>query len=461
MNNSNTITVVGAGLVGSLWSCFLRDRGFNVDIFEKRSDFRLAKKSEARSINLVITSRGIHALTQAGLFAKARDISVPIYGRMIHSRTGKTVYQPYGRKDEFNLSISRLELNKLLLDSASAKGARVHFDYSVQNIDFKKHEATFTSHSGPTFTQQFTALYGTDGAGSSVRKFLCDHLNENYKESIEWLDIDYIELYIPARENNEYKIEQNALHIWPRGHHMMMALANLDGSFTVTLYMPKNNSKESFAELQTEEQVATYFKREFPDAIDLMPDYIEAFLNNPRGKLGTVRCQPWLSEDGSVALAGDAAHAIVPFFGQGMNCGFEDLTVLGKHLDKKSLSLNDVNKEYFREQKQNADAIATMAVENWHEMSKKVADQNFLLQKKLEAEIEKCFPQQFKSRYGMVTYTLVPYVKILEAGKLHQNLISELLPSFSKNQTLDTESTSRALGKYLLPFNQQNNIHFS
>ncbi|MBC7372195.1 MAG: FAD-dependent monooxygenase [Bdellovibrionaceae bacterium] len=439
------VTIIGAGLVGSLWAVLLRQRNFDVTVFEKRPDMRKSGNDTGRSINLVITSRGMHALETAGLLDRALALSVPVYGRMIHSKAGELTYQAYGKENERNLSISRSELNKFLLNEAEAVGAKVHFEHTLSTADFEKKNLVFTNGKA----NAYDLLFGTDGAGSLIRKNLVQQFPDLCTENSTWISADYKELFMPAPND----LDKKSLHIWPRGSHMMMALANLDGSQTVTLYLPKTGPV-SFEKIKTRSEIETFFKNEFPDAIALMPDYVSEFENNPQGALGTVRCSNWIFGD-SVALMGDAAHAIVPFFGQGMNSGFEDCTNLLKILDQHRGNWTKAFTEYNETQPPNANAIADMAIENWHEMSEKVADPKFQLRKKAEALVEKHFPEIFKSRYGMVTYTLIPYDLVQKAGYIHDEIFAELLTGVTSVDEVSIEKASELLQRKYVPFTSQ------
>jgi kynurenine 3-monooxygenase len=438
------VAIVGAGLVGSLLAVCLRDRGYNVDLFEKREDPRLEGADGGRSINLVITSRGIHGLKQAGLHKEAMDISIPVYGRMIHSLDGKQSFQPYGRDQECNHSISRGGFNKLLISAAEKRGARLHFDHSLESIDFKNKILKFSSSD-----QKYDLLFGADGAGSRVRKALAKNFPDGFKETTEWLEADYKELLMPA-SSGKHPLQKDALHIWPRGSHMLMGLANGDGSFTMTLYLRKEGPK-SFSEVKTEKQIQDLFQSEFSDAVPLMPNYLEEFKNHPQGALGTVRCSQWVLDD-SVALIGDAAHAIVPFFGQGMNCGFEDCTFLLGLMEKHGEDWAKILAAYHEERKPNADAIADMAQENWVEMRDKVAQASFQLRKKVEAWLEEQFPKYYKTRYRMITYTLVPYAVAQEAGIIHDRILGKLCAGISSPSEIPMEKARALIESELLPF---------
>jgi kynurenine 3-monooxygenase len=458
-NNSlikNKITIIGAGLVGSLWAVLLRRNNFDVDIFEKRSDLRKQQNDSGRSINLIITSRGLHALKTANLLEEAIKLSVPVYGRMMHSKAGELAYQAYGQDDEKNLSISRSDLNKFLIAEAEKAGARFHFEHSLTELDFENRQIVFSNNK----IHSYDVLFGTDGAGSQVRKKLCQSFPQEFSEKTEWLNADYKELFLPKPNS----LNKKALHIWPRGTHMMMALGNLDGSFTVTLYLPPDRKESkaarySFVDLKTDSSIIDFFKTEFPDSLALMPDFLEDFKSHPQGALGTVRCTNWTFQN-SVCLMGDAAHAIVPFFGQGMNSGFEDCSELLKILDSQS-TWDDIFQTFNQKQRPNAEAIADMAIENWIEMSEKVADPKFLLRKKIESVLERQFPELFKSRYGMVTYTLIPYHLVQKAGYLQEKIFEELLQGVGSFEEVSMEKAEKLLRENYLGFLNEHQMSFS
>lgn len=449
------VTIIGAGLVGSLWALLLRKQNYDVTIFEKRGDIRKNTNDGGRSINLILTSRGLNALDVAGLKEKALALAVPVYGRMMHAKTGETVFQPYGQDNEKNYSISRSALNTFLLDAAEKAGAKINFNCPLDNIDFTKQTLHFSQESSVS-THSYDLLFGTDGAGSVVRKSMLQKFPQNYQEKTQWLEADYKELFLPLSSSGEPQLDFKSLHIWPRGSHMMMALANLDGSFTMTIYLPKQGPV-SFSSVKTTEQIENLFQSEFPDAIPLMPTYKKDFLEHPQGALGTVRFSSWIYQD-SVALMGDAAHAIVPFFGQGMNSGFEDCTELLKIMQQTPNQWDKILYSYDQIQRPNANAIADMALENWIEMSVKVGDPKFLLRKKVESTLEKNFPHLFKSRYGMVTYTLIPYALVQKAGFKQDELLGYLCSQLQTIEDLSLSQAEQILKTQYVPFLQNHNI---
>jgi kynurenine 3-monooxygenase len=414
---------------------------------------RKASADAGRSINLVVTSRGINALKQANLWEKVKDIVVPVHGRMMHDKKGELTYQPYGRDpSECNYSISRGELNMLLMSEAENLGIKIHFEHEVDSVDFEAKTISFKN--GKSYS--YDLLFGADGGGSAVRRQLVDFLGEaDSTQTVRPLGADYKEFLMPATNTGDYAIEKNALHIWPRGAEMLMALPNLDGSFTMTLYMPT----ESFDKIKGHEDLREYFENNYPDGVPLMPDYSKEYFENPQGKLATLNCSPWHYKD-SVCLIGDAAHAIVPFFGQGMNAGFEDCATL-LTLIKGSDNWSHIFKEYDRIQKPAGDAIAEMAIQNFTEMSSKVGDEKFLLKKKIEHKIETTYPELYRSRYGMVTYTLIPYNLCLEAGLIQQEILNELTQNLTCSEDLDLGHAHALLMEKFTPFIERNQINLT
>lgn len=452
MTSKRQVTIVGAGLVGSLLSLLLKKRGFEVRILEKRSDPRKNQFLQGRSINLIVTARGLHALDLAGLEEKAKELSVKVFGREIHDKNLNTIYQAYGREEECNFAISRSKLNEFLITEAEKYGVEILFDQQITSIDFKNkiiHGET---------SQSYDLLFGTDGVASVVRSELIKSFPETFKETKEWLGVSYKELMIPADADGRAKLRSDALHIWPRGQFMMMALANLDNSLTVTLYLKQTSGQSpakpegpSFDQLNTEAEINDFFHSEFPDAANLISALIKDFKSNPAPPLGNLKLNQWVFED-SVAILGDASHGIVPFFGQGMNSGFEDCTELMGLLQSES-DWKVILQKFQNRRKPNTDAIAAMAVENWHEMSEKVADPKFLLRKKVEAILEERLPEDFKSRYGMVTYTRIPYSDVQRLGVLQNQFFQKLLQEAQSLEDVDLEKAMSVIkGDYAKEF---------
>lgn len=453
------VMIVGAGLVGSLWAVLLRKQGHEVLLFERRSDLRKQQGGAGRSINLVMTSRGLQGLEKAGLLEEGRKLAVPVYGRMIHTKTSDVVYQAYGQSNECNWSISRGELNKFLVNAAEEAGAKIHFEHELQELDPAAKKIVFKTPAGEK-SFSYEVLFGADGAGSRVRKELAKKFPQDFTERTDWLEADYKELTLPTKADGTPALRTDALHIWPRGAHMMMGLANLDGSFTATVYLPKTRApgqEWSFDRLKSSKDTEDLFTSEFPDAIPLMPSYVKEMTDHPQGALGTVRASRWVFAD-SIAIMGDASHAIVPFFGQGMNSGFEDCTVLLELLQKFSGQWPKILHEFEKRQKPNADAISEMALENWVEMRDKVGDARFLLRKKVESLLEQKHPGLFKSRYGLITYTLTSYEMAKKAGVRQNEMIDSLIEGISSIDEVSWEKAERLLKEEWFPFMKENNF---
>jgi kynurenine 3-monooxygenase len=445
------VAIVGGGLVGPLLSVFLVRRGFRVTIWERRPDPRDAGQGAGRSINLIVTSRGINALRKAGLDEAVARQTVPVTGRMIHAVDGALTFQPYGRDDsECNYSISRAGLNRLLIGKAERRGVRFRFEKRLTDADLRAGRLTFADESsGGTILVDASAVIGADGADSAVRAALQEP--GGFEASIVPLSHAYKQLSLPAGEGGTYRIEKRALHLWPRGHVLLMALPNLDGSFTATLYLPVDGPS-SLQELATAGDVRKLFEREFPDAIPLIPDLAERFFDHPTGSLATVRCHPWHFE-GKVALIGDAAHAMAPLFGQGMNCGFEDCVVLDSLLAEHGGDAWDtVFAEFARERKPHADAIADMSIENFDELRDRVADARFRLRKEVEHRLEQDWPLEYRSRYSMVMFGDVPYRVAREAGRIQEEILDDLCSGLESAAALDADRARRLIRKRLTPY---------
>lgn len=419
MEKKDTV-IIGAGLVGSLLSIYLSKRGYNVKIFERRADMRKEKISAGRSINLALSDRGIKALEEVGIMEEIKKIAIPMHGRYIHNTDGSTAYQPYGNDGQYINSVSRGELNKMLMNLAEQQGVEISFDRKFLGEELvttvsgvKKYFAVFSNKNNSRHIPVETDLiFSSDGAFSAGRLNM-QLTTDRFQYQQYFIDYGYKELNIPAGVNAAFLMEKNTLHIWPRGNYMLIALPNIDGSFTCTLFFPFEGVT-SFATLDTKEKVRSFFEKTFKDAALLMPTLEEDFFNNPTGSLVTVKCFPWIRED-KFALIGDAAHAIVPFFGQGMNCGFEDCRVLNGLIDKHHNNWKLILEEYQQLRKPDADAIAELALNNFIEMRDKVADPKFLLQKKIEAAFSKKYPEKWTPAYTQVTFS--PQIRYSDALK--------------------------------------------
>lgn len=401
-------SIIGSGLVGSLWAIFLAQRGYNVRVYEKRPDMRKHDIGGGRSINLAMSDRGLKALHTVGLEDEIRKMAIPMHGRMIHHLDGETELQPYGDKGQFINSISRGELNQLLMTKAEEAGAVIEFGQLCFGYDLQKKEAILKNG----FTQS-DLLFGTDGAFSAIRSTLEKTDRFNYSQT--YLEHGYKELHIPPNADGSFKMAKNALHIWPRKSFMLIALPNLDGSFTVTLFLAFEG-EYSFENLTDKKSVLDFFNQDFPDVVPLMPDLTEVFFSNPTSSLATFRCYPW-SYDNKVLLIGDAAHGIVPFYGQGMNAGFEDCTILNNMMNEFNDDWNKIIPAFQKTRKPDADAVGELALRNFIEMRDLVADKKFVLRKKIEKLMHERHPDKYLPLYSMVTFSEMPYSKALAIGK--------------------------------------------
>lgn len=421
-----TVHIIGGGLVGPLMAVYLARKGFNVEIYEHRPDMRRRDVSAGRSINLALTARGWRALEEIGLRDKIMKIAIPMKGRMVHDAEGKLSFFAYGQKEEEVIyAVSRGLLNKVLLEEADA--------YDNVNITFNR---VFSASELADLTAE--AVIAADGAWSVLRKNMLETVH-NFDYSQSFQEYGYKELHIPPDAGGAFQMEKHALHIWPRKSHMMIALPNTDGSFTMTLFYPYTG----FEALKTKEDVLSFFKKDFPDAVPLMPTLAEDFFANPTGALVTVKCAPW--NNGNTVLMGDAAHAIVPFFAQGMNSGFEDCAVLNSLVTAKP-DWSDVFAEFTHLRKPNADAIADMAVENFFEMRDGVTNPKFALKKQVGFELEKRWPQKFIPRYSMVIFhPEIPYAEAKRRGEIQDAILDKLCANINSASELDWKMAEKLL----------------
>lgn len=425
MSTNKNITVIGAGLVGSLLSIYLAKRGYKVTVFERRTDMRKTQISAGRSINLALSDRGWRGLEGVGIKDAIKKISIPMHGRMMHNVKGELTYQPYGEEGQAIYAASRGILNCTLMDQAEQHGVTIHFNQRCTGIDLEQSIARFEDAATMEKREvKSRVIFGADGAFSAARLAI-QLQTDKFNYSQNYLEHGYKELVIPPSADGGFQMEKNALHIWPRGGYMLIALPNLDGSFTCTLFFPFEGER-SFASIKNTEDCTRFFKEIFPDALELMPTLAEDFFHNPTSSLVTVRCFPWAYKD-KVCLIGDAAHAIVPFYGQGMNCGFEDCTVLETLMEKYGEDWTSILSEFQTLRKPNADAIAELALMNFVEMRDLTGSPKFLLQKKIEAKIHEKYPEKWLPLYSQVTFSDIPYSVALKNGKAQQQIMEQVM----------------------------------
>jgi kynurenine 3-monooxygenase len=430
------VTIVGGGLVGSLLATYLGKRGHEVHVFERRPDMRKANISAGRSINMACSTRGWTALDAVGVGDSVRSAAIPMKGRMMHAVDGTLTFQPYGTEDQAIYSISRGGLNQILMSHAEDHGnATFHFNEKCQTVDIANGSVVLKNReTSQQRTVKSDLVFGADGASSAVRMELQkdstqlkDKSGNAFRFDYEqnFISHGYKELTIPAPDEGKFLMEKNALHIWPRGEFMLIALPNPDGSFTCTLFLPFEGA-DSFSELQTTERVLDFFNKKFQDVMPLMPTLLDDFFTNPTSSLGVIRCFPWTYSD-KFCLIGDAAHAIVPFYGQGMNAGFEDCTLLNNFMDQYNDDWNTILSEFEKSRKPNAEAIADLALRNFIEMRDLVGDAQFLLRKKIEKKIHSLFPEKFLPLYSMISFSNIPYSEAFAKGKQQDELLDEMM----------------------------------
>lgn len=429
MSKPTNIAIVGAGLVGSLLSIYLRKRGYQVTVFERRSDMRKKGAEAGRSINLALSNRGIRALEDLGLAVPLNKVAIPMHGRVIHDRKGNLGFQPYGKQGQYINSVSRSGLNIVLMDEAEKLGVKFIFEQRIEKVDLEKTSIVFRDG-----VKQFDLIIGADGAFSAVRGSL--QFTDRFDFSQDYIDHGYKELSIPAGAGATFQIEKNALHIWPRESFMLIALPNPDGSFTCTLFFPFNGNV-SFDKLKTDSDIQQFFEETFPDAVKLMPELLHDFNSNPTSSLVTVKCYPWVRN--KTLLIGDAAHGIVPFFGQGMNAGFEDCRILNELLDKHQDDWSSVLSRFQELRKPDTDAIAQLALDNFIEMRDLVGDADFLIRKKIEARLHELYPDKWIPLYSMVTfYDSMRYSEAYQIGQRQKKIMDEVMRTPNLESTWST-----------------------
>ena len=420
------ITIVGGGLVGSLMAYYMAKRGYTVNVYEGRPDLRKTDINAGKSINLVISHRGFTALEKVGLKEEMEKITVPAYGRMTHDLDSNQNFYSYSIHNKAIHSVSRGGLNAALMTKAEEfENVTFHFNHKCVSVDLDTASATFKNYeTGAETTVSADLLVGSDGAFSAVRREMTKLPRFNYSQ--HYISAGYKEIHIPAAEDGSAQLDLKALHIWPRKEFMLMGLANLDNGFTGTIFAPYEG-EDSFETVNTDEEIEAYFKKYFPDAIALIPDYKEQYKNNPTSPLAIIRCEPWNYQN-KVMLVGDAAHAIVPFYGEGMNCGFEDVFVFDNLLDEMGDSdMNALLDAYSKQRKPNGDAIADLSLRNFIEMRDLVADPDFILRKKIEGKVYKNHPEKWMPLYSQVKFTNIQYADALATAHHQDKIMEEVL----------------------------------
>ncbi len=432
----NKIKIIGSGLAGPLLAILLAQKGFKIDLFEKRDDFRKSKNSAGRSINLALSHRGIKALKKAKLFDMVESHLIPMKGRLIHDLNGQLNFQPYSINSiDCIFSVSRSELNKILITSAEkVKNIRINFNHTLKSMN-----DNFLYFQDNKTIENEGIIIAADGVNSKVRNYI-DQKND-ISSKLEPLNHSYKELTIKSNKNNQYLIDSKSLHIWPRGQFMIIALPNTDKSFTCTLFMP-NNGENSFESLNTNEKVIFFFNEYFPDLVPILDNFPNSFSNNPTSKLGTIYSKKWNYKN--TLIIGDAAHAIVPFFGQGMNASFEDCDILIDYLNSNNNDFLKTFSNFNNDRIADANAIARMALENYVEMRDSVSKNIFIKKKKIENLLYKHFPKKFIPRYNMVSFSSIPYNKVYNKSKIQDKIVDILI-----NEEFEYEAAKKIVNKYL------------
>lgn len=450
--DTRPVIVVGAGLSGTLMAILLAKRGYAVELLEKRDDPRIHTEHAGRSINMAISERGIHALRQAGIETQISDLYIPMFGRMIHEADGTQQLQPYGQPGQAIHSISRRDLNIRLLDAAMAHpNLRIHFGVNISSIDLEGKSVTFqTADSLEEHTIDGRWIVGADGVNSVVRKRMLEVTHLSFAQ--DFLEYGYKELVMPAAPTGEYLMDPNALHIWPRKNYMLIALPNQDGSFTVTLFLPRSAEDSfSFRNLRTAEDVGAFFTENFPDAWAHIPDIVDQFFANPIGSMVSIRCNPWHYKDAAV-LIGDASHGVVPFYGQGMNAAFEDCALLDDHLEhEEALGLDVVLAHFSRSRYPHAEAIRELSLQNFQEMRSDVGQRWFVWQKHLERWLARVAPDRFIPLYTMISFTNIPYANAVERDRRQRRQILGI--------TLGAAATAALMGTRLFGRKKTKDTH--
>ena len=421
-----TATIVGAGLAGSLWAVYLAKAGYNVTIFERRSDIRLAEIQAGKSINLALSHRGWEALRAVNVDHHVTELAIPMTGRVMHSLTGELTYQPYGQEGQAIYSVSRGGLNAKMMDVAEKEfGATINYNMQCTGGNLDEGIVYLTNKlTGEKSEHQSDVVFACDGAYSALRYNAFQKL-DRFNYSQEFVEDGYKEFLLPPNKDGSYKIDKNALHIWPRGRFMLIALANEDGSFTCTLFMPFEGYENAFDKINTKSEIEAFFESTFPDFYEMCPNVVEQWGTHPLSSLAIMRCYPWTS--GKAALMGDAAHATVPFYGQGMNASLEDCHVMGRLMEEHNHNWEAIFKAYQKERKPNGDAVQELSKHNYLVMRDFVADPEFLLQKKFENRIQELYPEKYLALYSMVSFSSIPYAEVWKKGQEQDVYMKKLM----------------------------------
>jgi kynurenine 3-monooxygenase len=444
------IAIVGAGLVGTLLAIYLSKKGHKITVYDRRPDLRTAKIYAGRSINLALSHRGWLALQGVGIHTDIQQIGLPMYARMVHTPTGDTLHQPYGTNEQAIYSVSRSTLNlKLLQLAAQQPNVEFYFDEKCLDINFETTQITLQNQRTQAITHaQADLIFGADGAYSEVRHAM--QMQPRFDFSQDFLAHGYKELTIPALPNGAFALDKNALHIWGRKNFMLIALPNLDGSFTCTLFFPFDGDP-SFNSLKTDAHVKSFFDEYFTNFAQIVPDCVQQYQQNPTSTLVTMQCYPWRNQN--TMLIGDAAHAIVPFYGQGMNCSFEDCTILNEILENET-DWNTIFDTFQQSRKPNADAIAALAQYNFVEMRDLTSNPEFILRKKIEAKIHQLHPDTWLPLYSMVTFSHIPYNQALRTSTVQNNTMQQILQLPDIANLYQTPDFTTILQPYITQYTQ-------
>ncbi|MBP6460631.1 MAG: FAD-dependent monooxygenase [Crocinitomicaceae bacterium] len=447
MSNQKTATIIGSGLVGSLWAVYLAKAGYKVTTYDRRSDLRNVALSAGKSINLATSFRGWKALDELGIGDAIREIAIPMYSRTIHALDGTISTLPYGKENQAIYSVSRGEINAKLLEIAGQiENVNLNFDVDCVFADTKSGKFKLKNNkTGEESEHTSELLFATDGAFSAVRYHGFQKL-DRFSYSQNYIEDGYREILLPANEDGTHKLEKNSLHIWPRGRFMLIALPNFDGSFTCTLFMPFDNHEYCFNKLTDRDKVEEFFKEVFPDFYDMMPNVANRWEEHPLSALALIRCYPWTN--GKMALMGDAAHATVPFYGQGMNCGFEDCTVMWELMQEHGDNWPVIFKEYEQSRKPNCDAMQDLSIQNYIVMRDKVTDPMFKMIHKIEHRMANLFPDNYIPLYSMVSFSNTEYKHALKYGNEQQEAILNLIEKYNLNDETPFDTLDELIFQY-------------